>query len=238
MSEQLRLFEQAEERYAPDELLLGEGNRGAHALLFGEAPWPGGALALIGPEGSGKTHLATAWALKRAAPILGPEASAGEVRQRFHEAGGCLLLDHADNLAEAALWLALDLARLEGGAVLLTARLRPPAWNATSPDLRSRLAALAVCEIAPPDLDLLAGLLRRLARRRYLEMDVQVAEYCAQRMPRRWDAAQKFIAALDRACFRGVEPISYDAARRALRSAFPDALTQVEDDAPWETQHD
>jgi len=239
MSEQLRLFEQAEAGYRAEDLIAGEGNRGALALLDGAHAWPGGALALVGPAGSGKTHLATEWALRCGAGVLGPEIAPADLEAAFRARGGRLVLEAAERAAEAALWLALDLARLHGGSLLWTARQPPRAWPADTADLRSRLAALAVCEIGPPDLQQLALLLRRLARLRFLELTPEVAAYCAQRLPRRWEAAQEFVAALDRACFRGVEPISYDTARRALRTAFAGALAQAEDEAfPGETQHE
>lgn len=233
MSAQLRLFEQAEEPYAAGELILGEGNERAQACVLSGAPWPGGALALIGAQGSGKTHLLRAWAAQAAAPVLDARAGPGEVRDLFAPAGARLAIEDADGLAEASLWLALDLARLDGRALLLTSRRCLSDWPALSPDLRSRLRALAFCEIEAPSLAQLAVLLRRLMRRRYLELPLDVAQYCTVRMPRRWEAAQMLAAALDQACLRGAEPISYEVARRALNMAFTGGLAQSQD-APWE----
>ena len=48
--------------YARDDFLAGPGNEAALRLIESWPDWPANAVALIGPEGSGKTHLATIWA--------------------------------------------------------------------------------------------------------------------------------------------------------------------------------
>ena len=90
MSAQPRLFEFRMGERAPETLVVAEANRDAARLLTGWRDWPGGALALVGPKGSGKTHLALAWALeagaRQIAPIVTPDAGAAA----FQEAeAGC-----------------------------------------------------------------------------------------------------------------------------------------------------
>lgn len=40
---------------------VSDANRAAHDMIAGDAPWPGGKLALAGPPGSGKSHLLRVW---------------------------------------------------------------------------------------------------------------------------------------------------------------------------------
>lgn len=227
MSKQLRLFGEASEDGA-EQLLLNATLQACVDLLSASKRWPGGALALIGPEGAGKSTLAGAWAAQARAGVVAPNDGPRDLERAFAAHAGRLLLEEAAARSEAVLTLALDLARLEGGAVLLTARTPPAEWRAQSPDLRSRLAALATATLEEPDLELLAGLLRRFCRRRFLELPEEVARYCALRMPRRAKAAADLAEALDEAAHRACEPISMETARRALRLAFPSELPDEE----------
>ena len=45
----------------PEDYFVSESNADAHAMIAGGLRWPDGKLALVGPEGSGKTHLARIW---------------------------------------------------------------------------------------------------------------------------------------------------------------------------------
>ncbi|HVY85306.1 MAG TPA: hypothetical protein VG943_09245, partial [Caulobacterales bacterium] len=65
--DQPRLFEFRMGERSPDTLVVAEANRDAAQLLTDWRSWPGGALALVGPKGAGKTHLALAWALETGA---------------------------------------------------------------------------------------------------------------------------------------------------------------------------
>ena len=53
----------------PDDFILSQANRAAHEMVTA-GRWPEGKLALIGPPGSGKSHLARVWQAESEAMIL------------------------------------------------------------------------------------------------------------------------------------------------------------------------
>ena len=72
MSRQLRLKLVRPSTFARADFVLSETNRVAIRALDDWPSWHGGCLALIGPEGAGKTHLAQAWAERAGALLVDP----------------------------------------------------------------------------------------------------------------------------------------------------------------------
>jgi chromosomal replication initiation ATPase DnaA len=177
-------------------------------------------MALAGPKGAGKTHLALAWALEAGARQVSACAAPDDAAQIFREADGRLFIDDADGERdEAMLWRVLDLARTEGGAVLLVGASLPSQWPVNLPDLRSRLGALAVARLGEPDEALMEVVLRRICREQFIQLSDSAVRYLVRRLPRSFAAAHQLASALDAELVNGAKPVALPAARRALERA-------------------
>jgi chromosomal replication initiation ATPase DnaA len=217
---QPRLFEFRMGERAPETLVVAEANRDAARLLTEWRTWPSGAMALAGPHGSGKTHLALAWALEAGARQVSSLAAPDDAAAIFRESGGRLFIDDADGERdEAMLWRVLDMARSEAGAVLLVGASAPAQWTVNLPDLRSRLNALAVARLGEPDEALMEVVLRRICREQFIQLSDDAARYLARRLPRTFAAAHQWASALDAELVKGSKPVALAAARRALEKA-------------------
>ncbi|MBL8550827.1 MAG: hypothetical protein JNJ73_12655 [Hyphomonadaceae bacterium] len=217
MVEQARLFAFQMGERSPETLVVTRANQAAAELLQGWRTWPGGAMALTGPAGSGKTHLANAWAADAGARPFdvrtAPEAAAGA----FAEAQGRLVLDDSDRAPDdLTLVRLLDLARWSGGAVLLVGEDDPARWPCATPDLVSRLKALPAARLLEPDDALLTLILRRLCRERFIELSDKAALYLASRMQRTFAFAHALAGELDRSVVRAARPVALPQAREAL----------------------
>ncbi|CAN7256718.1 DnaA/Hda family protein [Phenylobacterium sp. LjRoot225] len=193
MAQQLRLRLQRQPRHTREEFIAGASNAQALAAVDSWPRWPGGCLVLAGPEGVGKTHLARAWAAETGAVILSreaPDLAAADGRP-------ALLEDVDRGVPAEALFHLINLAGREGAGLLMTARIRPAAWPADLPDLRSRLNALFVAEIEAPDDDVLEGVLRKLFRERSIRPPQEVYPYLLRRMPRSIPEAQEVVRRMD-----------------------------------------
>jgi chromosomal replication initiation ATPase DnaA len=115
--------------------------------------------------------------------------------------GGALLVEdlHTGIGSERALFHLLNLAREHSRTMLLTSRVAPGALPVELPDLRSRLRALPLIEIAPPDAALLRAVLVKHFADRQLVVEPHVVAHLALHMEQSMEAAAAIVAELDRA---------------------------------------
>lgn len=207
---QFRLPFEPATSWTRDAFVLSDANRSAVMALDDWASLPRGALALVGPAGSGKTHLALAWADASGAQLVFPG------RSLSLDGNGPVLVEDADLLGQdEALFHLLNQAQA-GRAVLLTGRERPLAWPAALPDLRSRLNALPVAEIDPPDDAQLRAVLEQLFKARHIKPDEDLYPYLLTRMERSVTAARILAARMDEAAAARGRAINRALARELL----------------------
>lgn len=152
--------------------------------------WPGGQLALVGESQSGRTRLLNLWASDAGAALVTGEALASaEIDEIARLSVSALAIDDADQ-GENGLGLlaALNLCRDRGAPVLLSGTTEPAGWFAMPLDLKSRLTAMPVTYIDPPDDATLAARLREECALRHLILPEESVNYLAQRMEPSWQA--------------------------------------------------
>jgi chromosomal replication initiation ATPase DnaA len=167
----------------------------AHAVRWLQSPqlWPMPRTLLIGPQGSGKTHLARLFS-----GSVWDNADAAEAEALFHA------------------WNAASAER----PLLMTARTPPRDW-ARGPglglaDLASRMVATPQVRIGEPDDALLAGVLAKQFADRGLKVGEEVIAWAVPRMERSFAAAAALVAALDAAALAQRRAITVPLAREVL----------------------
>ncbi len=188
--------------------MVSPANADAASRLDAWPNWPGGALALVGPAGAGKSHLAQIWADRVGAVRLGGGEAQG--------AEGPALIEDADRAPTAEALFHL-LNRPAPATLLLTARTLPTTWATGLPDLRSRLNALPVAILSEPDDEVLDGVMRRLFRERHIEPTQELLVYLRHRVERSEPAVRAFVARLDEEALRRGKPVGRALARELLR---------------------
>ena len=109
-----------------DNFLEGPANEAALSLIESWPDWPNRIMLLVGPEGSGKSHLAAIWAEQAgarsiSAHALDPAAVPGAL------ATGALVVEDLKpaDFDERAMFHLLNLAREDEASVLITGRVPP-----------------------------------------------------------------------------------------------------------------
>ncbi|MFN9847998.1 MAG: chromosomal replication initiator DnaA [Alphaproteobacteria bacterium] len=212
MARQLRLKLQSERLASLDDFARGASNARAATAVESWPDWIGGCLAIVGPQGAGKSHLARAWAAATGAYVA--DGSPDDIS--WIGSRPVLIEDVDQGVAQETLFHLINIAGRPGGGLLLTARSRPAAWISDLPDLRSRLNALPVVEIEAPDDVVLEGVLRKFFRDRNIRPPEGVYPYLLTRMNRSIPEAQEIVRRLDEAGDDGFRPITRVLARQIL----------------------
>ena len=228
MSRQLVLDLPLRTAFGRDDFLVTPSNAAAVAMIDRYPDWPHHGVVLVGDGGSGKTHLLEVWRQTSGARLIAAAQLASEVPDRLLEKGA-LAIDNApgEALDERALFHLLNLTRQTGGHVLIASTADPAQWKVQLPDLASRLKALAVARLDPPDDALLRGVLVKHFADRQIAVEEPVISYLMLRMPRSLDAARAIVARLDALALAEKTAVTRSLAGRVLQQMtepglFPD----------------
>jgi chromosomal replication initiation ATPase DnaA len=203
-----------------DNFLEGPANEAGLALIESWPDWPNRIMLLVGPEGSGKSHLAAIWAEDAGARSTAAHAlTADDVPGAL--ATGALVVEDLKpgQFDERAMFHLINLARQDEAFVLMTARLSPSAFEVELRDLRSRLRAVPTVSLLPPDDHLFRGLIVKFCADRQLSIDETVVSYLASRIERSYAAVRQAVDLLDSEALRLGRPVTRALAAELLRDA-------------------
>ena len=185
-----------------EDFMVSISNNDAVLMIDSWPAWPHQAIVLLGPEGAGKTHLANVWRLSSNANLM-QARDIDDEWVRAYDGSSPLVVEDFDQgeINEQALFHLLNLAKERAFHILFTARTEPGALSITLPDLNSRMRALPVVTILPPDDVLLQTLLIKLFDDRQLPISPAAVKYLARHMERSTGMAAQLVDAVDRAAW-------------------------------------
>jgi chromosomal replication initiation ATPase DnaA len=203
---------------------VSDANALALAAMDRWRDWPEGRMLLIGPPGSGKTHLAHVWTETVGARLIGATALARAGVDDLAQTP--VTVEDADKLAgdaggEAAMFHLYNQMAMRRLPLLVTARGPVRDWGLRLPDLQSRMQAMAVTRLGPPDDALLSAVLTKLFADRQTAVPPNLIPYLLPRMDRSFAAARDLVAALDARSLALRRPVTRALAASLLDSAEP-----------------
>lgn len=208
-------------RFGRADFLAAPSNAAALAMVERWPDWPDPILTLIGPPGSGKSHLLAIFS-ERAGALALDAAHLPALAELTAAAPRAITLDDLENLSdETALFHLLNYAIEHRIHVLMAAPRLPTAEDVRLPDLLSRLRRAPVVEIGAPDDDLMMAVLEKLFRDRQLQVEAPALAYAALRLERSLDAARAFVAALDREALARGRPVTRALAAQVMETFAP-----------------
>jgi chromosomal replication initiation ATPase DnaA len=203
-----------------DNFLEGPANEAGLALIECWPDWPNRIMLLVGPEGSGKSHLAAIWAEQAGARSISAHALTLSGVPGALATGALVVEDlKPGDFDERAMFHLMNLAREDDAFVLMTARVPPSAFEVELRDLRSRLRAVPTVPLLPPDDLLFRSLIVKFCADRQMSIDETVVNYLASRIERSYAAARQAVDLLDTEALRLGRPVTRALAAELLRNA-------------------
>ena len=202
--------------FSGEDFLVAPCNQAAVAWLDRWPDWPAAGLAVHGPAGCGKTHLAHVFQARAHARLLIPGDLAGAPAPGLLGGSRAAILDGGPPLDEAALLHLYNHLAENGGHLLIVAEQPPARWSLRLRDLASRLAALPAVGIDPPDDQLIEAVLVKLFADRQLTVAPEVVTFLTKRIERSFETLRRLVEFLDRESLVRRRPITLPLAREIM----------------------
>lgn len=199
-----------------EDFLLTPSNQAA-AQMAGQSE----TLLLLGPKGSGKSHLARIWQEKHGARAFDIKKDDIAVLPATAQ-----LWENADRTAwdestQKKAFHFLNAAREQKLPLLITATIVPSVWPVTLADLRSRLLAIPAAQLDAPDDALVAGLLLKHFNDRQLRVSEEVLNYIIPRIARDGAVIEEIVKLLDATALASNRAISIPLVKAVLEKPEP-----------------
>ena len=202
-----------------DDFLVAPCNEAAVAWIDRWPDWPGPALAIHGPPGAGKSHLAEVWRRRSGARTVDASHLAGAVPGAGGAPAALVVEGLGGPIDERVLLHLYNGVAERGGHLLLTAAAPPARWPLALPDLASRLRLAPVAALGAPDDALLGALMLKLFADRQVAVAPEVPAYVVPRIERTFEAVAALVERLDRAALAAGRAVTVPLARTVLGAA-------------------
>lgn len=176
---------------------------------------------IIGPVGSGKTHLLQGWGKAIGAQNINPGDNVSDL-----QSGKIYIIDDINQLnsdselsyPDAYLFHLYNWTKEINAKLIATADDAPSRWGRNLPDLVSRLGTAQVVSIEEPDDELLLVVLLKLFSDRQLQVDINVLNYTIKLMERSFSAAQRLVELVDNTALAEKRKITKTLVRSCLEA--------------------
>ena len=181
-----------------EDFFISSSNEKAVQMIDLWPDWPHHVLVLVGPSGSGKSHLAKVWQGMSGAEIISAKDFTEKRLQKLGVSNGLIVEDvDKGRIDETILFHLFNVVKENGLNLLLTARSMPGDWDIKLPDLRSRWRSIPVVTIDPPDDTLLKATLVKHFADRQLDVSPEVINFIALNIDRAMSVARQSVDAID-----------------------------------------
>ncbi len=195
MTRQLPLDLDASDRWSRDHFVADAALTAVLDIVLSPQTWIAPHLVVLGPEGSGKTHIGHMFADIHDAIFLTATRTTtldiGALQDRAY------VVDDAESASQANLFHLNNHTLATSKPLLLLTRTQPRAWPITVPDLASRLYAMRVITVPEPDDALLRDILMHLFARRAISPSPDAVDFIMKRIDRSVGAVQKTVTELE-----------------------------------------
>ena len=208
-----------------ENFFISESNDLAVNTIQNWKRWPDKKLLLIGPTGSGKSHLANFWLEETGAKMIAISEifkldvvelseNKGLVIENIDEVEGTSLENKT--LLEEKLFHLLNSIAQTSCYLMITSSTYVSSWNYKLPDLLSRLKTMAMVELMPPDDQLLIAVLLKQFDDRQIRVSPEFVLFVSKRINRSFGTIREFVTLVDKFTLKQKREITIPVASKIL----------------------
>lgn len=207
------------ENYREDEFIITQANKTAYSIIsqwpnnFGVKPYEH-TLLLVGPQSSGKTHIARLWQSNSKALKLLESIDLKEINNILN-GRIAFLIEDIENWPESKLLHCFNLINEQHKSLLLTSSTLP---KFALLDLASRINSLHLVSIMKPDDEMVKILLFKHFSDHSLKVPTIVIEYLLKILPRNYKEIIEAAKTIDEYAFVNKRNITIPLIKEALAS--------------------
>ena len=215
--DQLTLKFPFKKKYFDHDFYVSSNNFSAYKLIESWPNWPGKWVNIIGPTGSGKTHLSKILEkkIKRLKVIDETNVNEKIISELRHF--DCLIIDNFKNkIEDKLLYSILNQSKQLENFIVINSKLQLNKFEIKLKDLKSRFNSFIFIGIDLPTDDLLQVIISKSFSDKQINLNPKVSEYIVKNVDRSYEKMFKFLSDLDELSLSSGKSININLIKKVL----------------------
>ena len=217
MNDQLILKFPSNNVYLQEDFYVSSSNKEAYDFINSWPKWYKRIVNVYGPNGSGKTHIASI--LKNKTSIL--EAQSTELNDKIffkYKTKEALIIENLnESVSEEILFSIWNTALQDNKYLLITSYKPINSYSFILPDLKSRVNSCISIGIKLPNDDLIGVILAKNFSDKQIKVEKKQIDYIIKRIDRSYENISKFISILDKYSLKKGNPINLKLIKEVIK---------------------
>ena len=204
-------------RYFEQDFFVSSNNFSAYKLIESWPNWPGKWVNIIGPTGSGKTHLSKILEKKIKKLKIIDEIDLNNKVLSELKNFNCLIIDNFENKIEEKLFYTiLNQSKQLENFIVINSKVPINKFKLKLNDLKSRFNSFIFIGIDLPTDDLLKVIISKSFSDKQINLNSNVSEYIIKNVDRSYEKVFKFLADLDELSLSSGKSININLIKKVL----------------------
>ena len=204
-------------RYFEQDFFVSSNNFSAYKLIESWPNWPGKWVNIIGPTGSGKTHLSKILEKKIKRLKVVDETNVNDEIISELRNFDCLIIDNFKNkIKDKLLYSILNQSKQLENFIVINSKLQLNKFEIKLKDLKSRFNSFIFIGIDLPTDDLLQVIISKSFSDKQIYLNPKVSEYIIKNVDRSYEKMFKFLGDLDELSLSSGKSININLIKKVL----------------------
>ena len=217
MNDQLILKFPSNNVYLQEDFYVSSSNKEAYDFINSWPKWYKRIVNVFGPNGSGKTHIASI--LKNKTSILETQSIELDDKILFkYKTKEALIIENLNESVSEEILFSIWNTALQDNTYLLITSYKPiNSYSFILPDLKSRVNSCISIGIKLPNDDLIGVILAKNFSDKQIKVEKKQIDYIIKRIDRSYENISKFISILDKYSLKKGNPINLKLIKEVIK---------------------